>query len=100
MASRHGFNYLFTIAIFLGTARDHFAPSVSTKSGAMNASTLIGMDKASEFARKGQFVFAIKLLERLNPHLSRQDAKIAVETLGYSDRSERRAEKNLLERVL
>jgi hypothetical protein len=58
------------------------------------------MDEAAELARKGQFIFAIKLLERLNEGLSRQEAKAAVESLGYSDRSARERKDAMAERVL
>jgi hypothetical protein len=57
----------------------------------MDYSKLKGMDGANEFARNGKFIFAIKLLERLNPEISREVAKAAVESFGYGKRSKAKA---------
>jgi hypothetical protein len=49
----------------------------------MDYAKLKGMDSASDLARNGKFIFAIKLLERLNPEITREEAKAAVDSLGY-----------------
>ena len=38
---------------------------------------------ASDLARSGKFIFAIKLIERMNPELTREQAKAAIDSLGY-----------------
>ena len=53
----------------------------------MDYSKIKGVDAANEFARNGKFIFAIKLLERLNPELGRESAKAVVESFGYGKRS-------------
>jgi hypothetical protein len=53
----------------------------------MDHSKLKGLDAANEFARNGKFIFAIKLLERLNPEITRADAKAAVDSFGYGKQS-------------
>lgn len=55
----------------------------------MDYSKLKGMDAASDLARSGKFIFAIKLLERMNPEITREVAKAAVESFGYGKRSKR-----------
>ena len=49
----------------------------------MDYAQLKGLDAASELARSGKFIFAIKLLERLNPEITREVAKAAVDSFGY-----------------
>jgi hypothetical protein len=49
----------------------------------MDYAKLKGMDSASDLARSGKFIFAIKLLERMNPEITREQAKAAVDSLGY-----------------
>jgi hypothetical protein len=49
----------------------------------MDYAKLKGMDSASDLARNGKFIFAIKLIERMNPELTREQAKAAVDSLGY-----------------
>jgi hypothetical protein len=49
----------------------------------MDYAKLKGMDSASDLARNGKFIFAIKLLERMNPEINREQAKAAVDSLGY-----------------
>ncbi len=49
----------------------------------MDYAKLKGMDSASDLARNGKFIFAIKLVERMNPELTREQAKAAVDSLGY-----------------
>jgi hypothetical protein len=49
----------------------------------MQEPKLKGMSEAAEFARSGKFIFATKLLERLNPEITREQAKQAVASLGY-----------------
>jgi hypothetical protein len=49
----------------------------------MDYAKLKGMDSASDLARSGKFIFAIKLIERMNPELTREQAKAAVDSLGY-----------------
>ena len=61
----------------------------------MDTTPLLGMDKASEFARKGQFIFAIKHLETRNPYLTREQAKSAVEELGYGDGMEEKRQRSV-----
>lgn len=58
------------------------------------------MNKAADFARRGQLIFAIKHLEVMNPDITRAQAKAAVESLGYSGSSSNRSQKTPLERVL
>lgn len=53
----------------------------------MDYAQLKGMDAASELARSGKFIFAIKLLERLNPEITREVAKAAVDSFGYGKQS-------------
>ena len=53
----------------------------------MDYAKLKGMDAASDLARSGKFIFAIKLLERMNPEISREIAKAAVDSLGYGKRT-------------
>jgi hypothetical protein len=54
---------------------------------AMDYAKLKGIDSASELARSGKFIFAIKLLERMNPEITREIAKAAVDSLGYGKAS-------------
>ncbi|WP_138223157.1 hypothetical protein [Nibricoccus aquaticus] len=49
----------------------------------MDYAKLKGMDSAADLARSGKFIFAIKLIERMNPELTREQAKAAVDSLGY-----------------
>lgn len=56
----------------------------------MDYSKLKGMDAASDLARSGKFIFAIKLLERMNPEINRETAKAAVDSLDYGKRPRRK----------
>lgn len=53
----------------------------------MDYDKLKGIDVAMELARDGKFIFAIKHLEKVNPEISRETAKAAVESFGYGRRS-------------
>ncbi len=53
----------------------------------MNYSKLKGIDVSMELARSGKFIFAIKHLEKMNPELTREQAKAAVDSFGYGRRA-------------
>ena len=53
----------------------------------MDYEKLKGIDVAMALARDGKFIFAIKHLEKVNPEISRETAKAAVESFGYGRRS-------------
>ena len=59
----------------------------------MDLSKLKGLEAAKELVQDGKFIFAIKLLERYNPELTRADAKAAVDSFGLTTQPKAKAKK-------
>lgn len=47
--------------------------------------TVVGLEAAIRYVQAGRFISAVKLVESLNPSLTRQQAKAVVNAFGYSN---------------
>lgn len=51
----------------------------------IDVTTLIGIEVAARYARGGRIISAVKFIEVANPWLTREQAKVVVNSFGFGD---------------